>query len=181
MSGSTTLAASSTFPTAEELGTQLVLDWAEVDGSDYMLDLGAAMLPRYTAPPVFDTARRTAVWEEAAGGTEPEVVRIRLQIHRIGIPTGTAWEWRLVGPRTGASITYPRLPLDERSGFNFNPILHDTVNVHDLTTASLPTGFDTTVRARGFVPFKDMRSGTSGRIVTQDLYATEPAGDGSEL
>jgi hypothetical protein len=175
-SGAIAITASSTIPLPDELGTQLVIDWAEDAGGDYLLDVGAAALPRYTEPPRFETARRTATWAEGDGDTEPDLVRVRLVIYRPEIPLGTAWEWRMIGPRTGTSVTYPKLPLDDRSGFEFNPISIDTVTVQELTTAKLPAGFDG-VREHGFVPFKDMRSGTSGRIVTQDLYAHEPPGE----
>jgi hypothetical protein len=177
MSGAIAVSASSTFPARDEISTQLVIDWEAAGAGDYSLDLGAALLPRFVEPPTFEIGRRTATWAEADGGTEPDVVRIRLQIYRLEIPVGTAWEWRLIGPRTGSSVTFPNLPVDDRSGSNFNPSMFDSVVVQELTTAKLPAGFDKTVRERGFVPFKDLRSGTSGRIVTQDLFEAEPTGE----
>jgi hypothetical protein len=173
MSGMTSVVASSTFPGPEEVGTQVVTDWDD-NGGDYLLDLGAALLPRYITAPVFDVDRRTLTWEEAPGETEPDAVRVRLQVHRAAIPEGTAWEWRLIGPRTGTALTFPALPRDDRSGFNFNPILHDAIGVHELTTAKVPGGFDSTLRSQGFIRFADLRSGPSGRIVTQDLNEPDP-------
>jgi hypothetical protein len=148
------------YPTASELGQQTIHDVVD-PALPYSLDLGAAMLPRYTAPPAYDVASRTLGWDEAPGGTAATMVRATIHAYRDAIPTGRSWSWQIVAAKSGTHVTFPALPpLD---GFGFVPAPGDTVGVDELTTSSVPYA-----ATRGFVD--PARGVTSGRVAIETLY-----------
>jgi len=159
-----TLTVTTTFAPSEP-GQQLVYDERSATTAPYALDVASALLPAYTATPTFDVATRTVTWTERVSGVSVDVVRARLHIYRDDIPSGHAWGWRMIAPRTGTTITYPQLPI---FGFDFNPTTTDISGIDDLTTASIPGGYNA-IRAHGFDDFTNIIMGSGGRLVVQTL------------
>jgi hypothetical protein len=157
------------WPVSGERGQQFI--YASHGSSPYALDVGSSLLPAYVtdAPeqPVatFDVVSRSVQWHERQGATQPDLVRARIDVSRAGFPSGRAWHWRIIAPRTGTRVDYPQLPVLD---FDFNAKTDDTIVVPELTTAQLPGGF-VAWHANGF---GDLR-GATGKIVVQMLYVPE--------
>ncbi len=161
-----------------------VQDWAPDPGATaraYQLNLASDLLPRFLEHPDGPTLRPavyaidtgTASWFEASGGVEPDVVRIRLSVFRDAIPVGRGWDWRMIAPRSGTALAFPRLPVD-LTGFDYTPAEDDTVGVSELNTAKVPATELKTVREHGFERFNAFRAGPAGRIVFQELVIPDP-------
>ncbi|HEY5926719.1 MAG TPA: hypothetical protein VIV11_33765 [Kofleriaceae bacterium] len=164
------LVATSLYST--DVGAQLIYD-SLASGSSaaaYSLDVTAALLPPFATPPAYDATIRTVTWTERTGAQVPELVRTRIHAYRDAIPTGRAWGWRMIAPRTGTSVTFPQLPV---FGFDFNPTSDDVVGVDELTTASVPGTYHD-ARPVGFTDLTSLVIGTTNRMVVQSLNALEP-------
>lgn len=150
------------YPPATELGQQTIHDVID-PAAAYTLDLGAAMLPRYTIAPAFDVASRTLAWGEAPGGTAAASLRAAIHATREAVPSGRTWTWHIVAAKNGTNVTFPALPALD--GFSFVPAAGDTIGVDDLTTSSAPYA-----ATRGFAaPAQGL---ASGRVAIETLYST---------
>lgn len=158
------LTATSEMPVSGQIGQQLVYDWAP-SSTTYTLDLTAVRVPPFATSPTFDPATRTLTWTESSGPIQPDLVRARVHAYRDDIPSGRAWGWRIVAPRSLA-ITYPQLPVQ---GFDFNIAATDTFGVDDLMTMAVPGGY-AGFRPHGFADVISAVSGASGRIIIQTLF-----------
>lgn len=164
--GATTMLTVTTANSAGQKGQQSLYEWGAAS-TTYTLDAATGLsLPSYSAYPTFDPATRTIAWSETGGSAQPDAVRARIHAYRDDIPAGTSWGWRIIAPRTGASVTLPQLPV---LGFDFNAHDTDTVGVDELTTLRLPGGY-AAWRARGFTDVTRAVSGPSGSITQQTLY-----------
>jgi hypothetical protein len=163
-STATELTVSNLFPTAGEIGIQTIYGWhpasATVD-----VDVGSVLLPAYATAPEYQVATRRIAFTTRAG-VMPDVVRGQIRVHRDNIPSGRAWDWRIVAPYE-SGITFPKLPVFD---FDFNPLGGDTITIGELSSISVPGGY-AGFRAQGFAEARSVAiSGTLGRIVQQDLY-----------
>lgn len=148
---------------AAEVGTQTIF---EASSPPYALDISAARLPGFATAPAF--AAGAVTWTESGGAVQPDLVRVRIHAYRDDIPTGRAWGWRILAPRSGTSVAYPVLP---DLGFDFNPASSDIVGVDELTTAAVPGEYSARI---GFADLSMRVVGTSERAVVQILTAVEP-------
>jgi hypothetical protein len=160
------LVATSLYST--DIGAQLIFD-AQPPSGAYALDVSSALLPRYSASPAYDPALRSIAWTEGTGPVQPDLVRTRIHVYRDAIPSGRAWGWRMIAPRSGTNVTYPQLPS---FGFDFNPTATDTVGVDELTTASVPGGY-AAARPIGFGELTPLVIGTTSKLVVQSLNMPE--------
>ena len=161
-----TLTVTTTFAPSE-IGQQLVYEQRGQPSAPYVLDLASALLPAYTVAPAYDVATHTVAWTERVSGIAVDLVRTRMHVYRDDIPSGRAWGWRMIAPRSGTAVVYPQLPV---IGFDFNPAPGDIVGVDELTTANVPGGY-AAVRTRGFADFTSLIMATGGRFVVQTLAA----------
>lgn len=149
---------------ANQHGEQLVFDWNTWEGS-YGLDIGQTLLAAYLTDPMYAMETHQLTWTEGTGKT-PDFARARILVYRDAIPTGAAWQWSIIAPRVLApKITYPKLPVE---GFDFNPMMTDTISVSDLTNVRAPGGYDG-YRAHGFTDFAKYAGtlGGTGTIVIE--------------
>lgn len=161
-----TLTVTTTFAPSE-IGQQLVYEQRSQPTATYALDVASALLPAYTVAPTYDVATHTLAWTERVSGIAVDLVRTRLHVYRDDIPSGRAWGWRMIAPRSGTAVVYPQLPV---IGFDFNPTAGDVVGVDELTTANVPGGYPA-VHAHGFADFTTLIVATGGRFVVQTLAA----------
>jgi len=167
--GATTqLTATVGFPASTEKGQPMILDWGAA-GASYALDFATSTLPRYETSPTYSPGTRTVTWNEAEGAVQPDLVRARIHVVRDGVPASRSWGWRIVAPRTTASVTYPQLPVVD---FDFNPTAGDIVGVDELTNVKFPGGY-AAMRSTAFENVTRMVSGASGRILVETLYFPE--------
>ena len=162
----TMLTVTNQFPVATELGAQAVYDWRPATTS-YALDLAANQLPGFTGAPVYSSATHAISWTERAGTVEATVVSARIRAFRDDIPSGRAWTWRIVAPRSGTTVLLPKLPND---GFDYNPSGSDTASVDELTTELVPGGYSA-IRANAFAPLTAAITGPSGQLIVQRKYS----------
>lgn len=157
------------YPTAGELGQQQLFSWAPPAPSVAM-DLAASLLPAFASAPTFNTGSSSVTWSERTGGTDPDLVRAAISVHRDDIPEGHAWTWRIAGARgTATAIAFPTLP--KLMGFEFMPTDGDTIVVNELTTARLPAPGFAPFRTNVFAPLSTLVNETGGTMVVQRLYS----------
>jgi len=101
----------------------------------FTLDLGAALLPSISAPPVLDRASHRVTWQPTGGALTPDVTVARISITR----GSTSWEWLVVGPYVAGELALPTLPV---VGLDFNPKPGDDAGVSVLEQLHVPGGYD---------------------------------------
>ena len=162
--GTTALTVTDGVPAAGATSEQEIFDWGPWDPS-YSLDVRSAVLRTFLSLPQWEQTAHEVTWMEGPGAP-PDVERLAIRVSRDGIPLGTTWTWTLVDAGKATSLVFPLLP---GAASMFNPIDGDSIAIDDLTSASVPGGYDA-VRAHGFDDFTDLVSGPSGRIVVQRSY-----------
>jgi hypothetical protein len=164
---STVLTVSTLYPMSGEVAQQIVYDWGDAS-TNKSINLATALMPAYSTEPTFDISSRAVTWTERAGGTAPDAMLAKLQLHRDDLPAGHAWRWQLAGARgSGPSITLPMLPAI--NNFDFNPKSGDSVAVTELVGMRLPGGL-APWRSTIFAPVGHVVTGTSGTISLQMLW-----------
>jgi len=162
------LTATNLYAAGGEHGQQTIYDWGTTSAS-YSLDVAGAVLPPYATAPTFGVSTRTVTWTERATTSQPDVMIAGLQVFRDAIPTGHAWRWRLAGPRTGTTLTFPTLAT---AAFDYTPSSTDIVAVTELTALRVPGGF-AAWRAEPFAPLTEAVTATPGHAVIQTLHADD--------
>ncbi|HEX5061089.1 MAG TPA: hypothetical protein VFV99_17105 [Kofleriaceae bacterium] len=154
---------------SSDVGSQTIYETSADASTPYAVDVGAAQLPPFATQPAYDVATRELAWTERSGPQVPNLVRARIHVYRDDIPGGRAWNWRLVAPRTGASVTYPVLPS---FGFDFNPKRGDAIGLGELTTVDAPGGYANARR----VGFSDLINlvGPGDKMLLETLTTMEP-------
>ena len=109
--------------------------------ASYDLDVTGLLLPDRSSAPHFDPTSRSIAWQDAPGGTAPDLAFASLAV--TPAPPLTAaptqpWTWLVVAPYTAGAIHLPALPADVNT---WVPAATDTVRP-DVVTFKSPGGYD---------------------------------------
>jgi len=104
------------------------------------LDLGALLLPVVEVAPTIDVSTHAVIWTPASTGATPDLAYTQFNTTRTANDdTMTTWRWSIAAPYDGGKVVLPVLP---GAGATYNPLATDATSVFDLTTGTLPGGYD---------------------------------------
>ena len=126
--------------TSQGSSEHVLVDWGPYSQT-FTTDVGARVLPFYTASPTFDTTTHMATITEDTTGQTPDLSVIAVNGFRQ--TDQRSWDWTIAAPHA-TSIGFPTLPTDV---YDFNFAATDQTFVSRWTNAKVPGGYDA-VRAQ---------------------------------
>jgi hypothetical protein len=154
--------------TGAPYGMHGMFDFGMFSATPFTTDVGARLLKEATSSVTFDAATQTASWTEAATGVTPDFAAA--EADRYTDTNGIYWN--LVGPYTGGSVEFPKLPVD---GTDYNFKAGDEVDV-EINIGKVPGGWDA-VRPKFFTlegPEDLASGGAPGQVTFQFISTSDP-------